>query len=146
MPRSAHDRIDELHASGLKATIPRLQVLALFEAEAGRHLTADDVYRLLHAAGHELALATVYRVLMQFVGAGMLRRSQIDDGKAVFELERGAHHDHIVCLRCGRIAEFVDAEIERRQDEIARERGFEIVDHTLAMFGVCRDPDCAGRR
>jgi Fur family ferric uptake transcriptional regulator len=146
MPHTTHERTDELHAVGLKVTTPRLQVLALFQDHGQQHLVAEDVYRMLQADGHDIGLATVYRVLTQFVSAGVLRRSQIEEGRAVFELERGEHHDHIICVRCGRIAEFVDADIERRQREIAQERGFELVEHTLAMYGVCLDPACSSAR
>lgn len=142
MPHTTEQRSEELHAVGLKVTTPRLQVLALFQDHGQQHLTAEDVYRMLDAAGHEIGLATVYRVLMQFVSAGVLRRSQIEEGRAVFELEHGEHHDHIICVHCGRIAEFADADIERRQREIAQERGFVLVEHTLALYGVCRDPAC----
>ena len=142
MPHTTPERTDELHAVGLKVTTPRLQVLALFQARSDQHLAAEEVYRMLQADGHEIGLATVYRVLTQFVNAGVLRRSQIEEGRAVFELERGEHHDHIVCIRCGRIAEFADPDIERRQQEIAQEWGFELVEHTLALYGVCRHPPC----
>lgn len=142
MPHTKHERTDELHAVGLKVTTPRLQVLALFQDKPEQHMAAEDVYRMLQADGQDIGLATVYRVLTQFVSAGVLRRSQIEEGRAVFELESGEHHDHIICMRCGRIAEFADADIERRQREIAQERGFELVEHTLALYGVCRDPAC----
>lgn len=146
MPNTTRERTDELHAVGLKVTTPRLHVLALFQDSGQQHLTAEEVYRRLQAGGDDIGLATVYRVLMQFVSAGVLRRSQIEEGRAVFELERGEHHDHIICVRCGRIAEFVDADIERRQREIAQARGFELIEHTLAMYGVCMDPGCATPR
>lgn len=143
---SAHERIDELKTSGLKATVPRLKVMKIFQASEQRHLTAEDVYRQLLAMGSDIGLATVYRVLMQFVQAGLLQRRQFDSGKAVFELDAGHHHDHLVCVRCGRVEEFVDPAIEERQRQVALERGFELQEHALALYGVCSDPRCrAGR-
>jgi Fur family ferric uptake transcriptional regulator len=132
----------DLHASGLKATLPRLKVLQLFRESAQRHLSAEDVYKLLLAEGSDIGLATVYRVLMQFVQAGLLERRHFEGDKAVFELNQGRHHDHLVCVRCGRVEEFVDADIERRQREIAAERGFELQDHALALYGVCSRQGC----
>jgi len=133
---------DDLHASGLKATLPRLKVLQVFRESAQRHLSAEDVYKALLAEGSDIGLATVYRVLMQFVQAGLLERQHFEGDKAVFELDEGRHHDHLVCVRCGRVEEFVDAEIERRQREIAAERGFELQAHALALYGVCSRADC----
>jgi len=142
MPQSAHDRIDELKTSGLKATVPRLKVMQIFQDSRERHLSAEDVYRVLLEQGSDIGLATVYRVLMQFVQAGLLERRHFEGGKAVFELNEGRHHDHLVCLRCGRVEEFVDAGIEARQRAIAAERGFELQEHALALYGVCSDPRC----
>lgn len=131
-----------LHASGLKATLPRLKVLQIFHAADRRHLSAEDVYKALLAEGSDIGLATVYRVLMQFVQAGLLERRHFEGDKAVFELNEGRHHDHMVCLRCGRVEEFVDAEIERRQQQIAAERGFELQAHALSLYGLCSRPEC----
>jgi Fur family ferric uptake transcriptional regulator len=142
MPRSTHERIDELKTSGLKATVPRLKVMQIFQDSPRRHLSAEDVYRLLLDEGSDIGLATVYRVLMQFVQAGVLERRHFESGKAVFELNEGGHHDHLVCIRCGRVEEFLDAGIETRQREIARERGFELQEHALALYGLCSDPNC----
>ncbi len=137
----------ELRSIGLKATLPRLKILEVFQgSKAGRHLSAEDVYRELLAENQDIGLATVYRVLTQFEQAGLLTRSNFESGKAVFELNEGSHHDHLVCLQCGRVEEFYDAEIERRQQQIARERGFELQDHALALYGNCIKPDCKHRR
>lgn len=135
----------ELKASGLKATLPRLKILEIFQSNPVRHLAAEDIYRILLAENLEVGLATVYRVLTQFEQAGLLSRNYFETGKATYELNEGSHHDHLVCLDCGRVEEFHDDEIERRQGQIARERGFEIADHTLALYGHCMKPDCAHR-
>jgi Fur family ferric uptake transcriptional regulator len=123
----------DLKNAGLKATLPRLKILDLFQRSPVRHLTAEDVYRKLLAEGLDVGLATVYRVLTQFEQAGLLVRHHFESGKAVFELNQGGHHDHLVCLQCGRVEEFFDAEIEKRQTKIARERGFEISEHALYL-------------
>jgi Fur family ferric uptake transcriptional regulator len=140
----------DLKVSGLKATAPRLKILELFqkrstEPDSTRHLSAEDVYRSLVAEHMDVGLATVYRVLTQFEQAGLLVRRHFEAGRAVFELNEGPHHDHLVCLTCGRVEEFVDSEIERRQKDIALERGFELQDHALALYGVCRKPNCSHR-
>ena len=136
----------ELKATGLKATLPRLKILEIFQKNSVRHLSAEDVYRLLLSENLEIVLATVYRVLTQFEQAGILSRNYFETGKAVFELNEGSHHDHIVCLDCGRVEEFQDDEIEKRQHEIADKHGFEIVDHTLAIYGHCVKPDCKHKK
>lgn len=136
----------ELRASGLKATLPRMKVLQVFRVSERRHLSAEEVYRCLIAEGSEIGLATVYRVLMQFVQAGLLERHSFEGDKAVFELNLGQHHDHMVCIRCGKVEEFVDPEIERRQREIAQARGFELQEHALSLYGVCSRPECRGER
>ncbi|RPI47922.1 MAG: ferric iron uptake transcriptional regulator [Betaproteobacteria bacterium] len=133
---------DELKSSGLKATLPRLRILKLFESASLRHMSADDIYRLLMQEGVDIGLATVYRVLTQFEQAGLLRRHHFEGGKAVFELNQGGHHDHLVCMQCGRVEEFYDAEIEKRQESIARERGFTIHEHSLYLYADCSKPDC----
>ena len=127
----------ELKATGLKATLPRLKILEIFQKNPVRHLSAEDIYRLLLSENLEIGLATVYRVLTQFEQAGILSRNYFETGKAVFELNEGSHHDHLVCIDCGRVEEFQDVEIEKRQHEIADRHGFEIVDHTLAIYGRC---------
>lgn len=136
----------ELKATGLKATLPRLKILEIFQKNSVRHLSAEDVYRLLLSENLKIGLATVYRVLTQFEQAGILSRNYFETGKAVFELNEGSHHDHIVCLDCGRVEEFQDDEIEKRQHEIADKHGFEIVDHTLAIYGHCVKPDCKHKK
>ncbi|MBB5270958.1 ferric iron uptake transcriptional regulator [Quisquiliibacterium transsilvanicum] len=137
----------DLRSIGLKATLPRLKILEIFQAgKVRRHMSAEDVYRELLAENQDIGLATVYRVLTQFEQAGLLSRSNFESGKAVFELNEGAHHDHLVCLQCGRVEEFFDSDIEKRQQQIARERGFELQDHALALYGNCTKPDCEHRR
>jgi len=131
---------------GLKATLPRRKILELFESSPVRHLSAEDVYKSLVAEGIDVGLATVYRVLTQFEQAGLLARQHFETGKAVFELNQGGHHDHLVCLQCGRVEEFFDAEIEKRQSTIARDRGFELRGHSLALYADCTKPDCPHRR
>jgi len=132
----------DLKTIGLKATLPRLKILNLFENSPVRHLTAEDVYKVLINEGMDTGLATVYRVLTQFEQAGLLIRHHFESGKAVFELNQGGHHDHLVCLQCGRVEEFVDPEIERRQTKIAKERGFTIHEHSLHIYADCTKPNC----
>lgn len=135
----------DLKSAGLKATLPRLKILSLFESSADRHLTAEEVYRLLIAEGEDVGLATVYRVLTQFETAGILMRHHFEGNKAVFELNKGHHHDHIVCLQCGKVEEFYDPEIEKRQQKIAKERGFTIHEHSLDIYADCTKPDCPNK-
>lgn len=135
----------ELKSMGLKATFPRLKILDLFENAEVRHLTADDVYRLLLKENMDIGLATVYRVLTQFEQAGLLERHHFESGKAVFEIKAGQHHDHLVCINCGRVEEFHDEEIERRQKKIAKERGFVIQEHALYIYAECTKTDCTHR-
>ena len=137
--------VDELKSSGLKATLPRIKILEVFQQAQRRHMTAEDVYKALLAEGSDIGLATVYRVLMQFEQAGLLTRSNFESGKAVFELNEGQHHDHLVCLTCGRVEEFYDPEIEARQRGIAAARGFELQDHSLALYATCTKTDCEHR-
>jgi Fur family transcriptional regulator, ferric uptake regulator len=137
---------DELKNSGLKATLPRIKILEVFQRTRQRHMTAEDVFKALLAEGADVGLATVYRVLMQFEQAGLLQRHHFESGKAVFELNEGKHHDHLVCLQCGRVEEFYDAEIEKRQIKVARERGFEISEHALYLYADCTKPRCPHRR
>jgi len=132
----------DLKTVGLKATLPRLKIINLFEQSKVRHLTAEDVYRQLLADGLDVGLATVYRVLTQFEQAGLLVRHHFETGKAVFELNQGGHHDHLVCMQCGRVEEFFDNEIEKRQLRIARERGFDIREHALYLYAECIKPAC----
>ncbi|MFH1603939.1 MAG: ferric iron uptake transcriptional regulator [Pseudomonadota bacterium] len=132
----------DLKTIGLKATAPRLKILGLFENSKVRHLSAEDVYKQLVAEGLDTGLATVYRVLTQFEHAGLLRRHHFEAGRAVFELDAGSHHDHLVCMQCGRVEEFFDAEIEKRQNKIAKERGFVINEHSLQLYVDCIKTDC----
>jgi Fur family transcriptional regulator, ferric uptake regulator len=136
---------DELKNSGLKATLPRIKVLEVFQRGLQRHMSAEDVYKHLLNEGADVGLATVYRVLMQFEQAGILSRNHFEAGKAVFELNEGKHHDHLVCMDCGRVEEFFDAEIEKRQKAVAVARGFELQDHSLALYAVCTKKNCPHR-
>jgi len=140
------DNTQNLKSIGLKATYPRLRILDLFQNSDTRHLTAEDVYRLLISDGMDIGLATVYRVLTQFEQAGLLERHYFEAGKAIFELNEGGHHDHLVCLQCGTVEEFFDAEIERRQVRVAQERGFQVQDHALYLYANCVKSDCPNRR
>lgn len=135
----------ELKNIGLKATVPRMTILDLFRKSATRHLSAEDVYRQLLADQFDIGLATVYRVLTQFEQAGLLERHHFESGKSVFELKDGKHHDHLVCLQCGRVEEFTDPEIERRQTRVAQERGFAVIEHALYLYVDCLKADCRHR-
>ena len=136
---------EELKSSGLKATLPRIKILEVFQQSVDRHLTAEDVYKTLLNEGSDIALATVYRVLMQFEQAGILARSHFESGKSVFELNEGTHHDHLLCLTCGRVEEFFDPEIEARQREVAASRGFTLQEHALSLYAVCKRENCEHR-
>jgi Fur family ferric uptake transcriptional regulator len=136
--------IDELKNTGLKATLPRLKILEIFQTGSQRHMTAEDVFRVLLNEHSDIGLATVYRVLTQFEQAGILERSHFESGKAVYELNEGTHHDHLICTSCGKVEEFYDAEIERRQQLIAKDKGWILQDHAMSLYGLCGD--CASRR
>ena len=138
------DMIDELKSTGLKATLPRLKILEIFQKGDPRHMTAEDVFRILLLEHSDIGLATVYRVLMQFEQAGILERSHFESGKAVYELNEGSHHDHLVCTSCGKVEEFYDAEIERRQQLVTKNRGWVLQDHAMSLYGLCAD--CASKR
>ena len=125
----------DLRKAGLKVTLPRMKILQLLETSDEHHLTAEAIYRVLLEAGEEIGLATVYRVLTQFEAAGLVNRHHFEGGQAVFELDRGKHHDHMVCSRTGKVVEFYDEIIEQRQKEIAKEHGFKISDHSLILYG-----------
>ena len=129
-----------LKDAGLKITAPRLKILQLLESTSVRHVSAEDVYKLLLENGEEIGLATVYRVLTQFEDAGLVARHHFEGGHSVFELSPDQHHDHIVCVKCVKVEEFNDVEIERRQKMIAETLGFELTDHDLNMYGLC--PAC----
>lgn len=131
---------DQIKQAGLKVTLPRVKILDVLEHSDKRHMSAEDVYRALLDRGGEIGLATVYRVLTQFEQAGLVARHHFEGGQSVFELNRGGHHDHLVCVRCGRVVEFLEPAIEERQNAIAREHGFALEDHSLVIYGVC--PAC----
>jgi len=131
--------IEELKSTGLKATLPRLKIMEIFQQGKQRHVTAEDVFRVLLEDRSDIGLATVYRVLTQFEQAGILMRSNFDGGKAVYELNEGQHHDHIVCTGCGKVEEFSDGEIEKRQQRIAKDRGWQVHDHAMALYGLCAE-------
>jgi Fur family ferric uptake transcriptional regulator len=135
----------QIRKAGLKVTLPRVKVLQILESEPSQHMTAEDVYKRLIENGEEIGLATVYRVLTQFEAAGLVEKHHFESSVSVFELNRGAHHDHIVCTDCGHVEEFVDELIEGRQRAIAQERGFSIKGHSLIIYGECRRPDCPHR-
>jgi Fur family ferric uptake transcriptional regulator len=128
----------ELRKAGLKVTLPRMKILDILEASSSRHHSAEDVYKALLDIGEDIGLATVYRVLTQFEAAGLVKRHHFEGGHSVFELNEGSHHDHILCVKCGRVDEFIDETIEQRQRAIASELGYEMTDHSLYMYGVCR--------
>lgn len=139
------NRTEEIKNSGLKATLPRIKILEVFQKTNQRHMTAEDVYKALLVEDADIGLATVYRVLTQFEQAGLLSRNHFESGKSVFELNQGHHHDHLVCLTCGRVEEFFDPEIEERQHRIAAERGFELQEHSLALYAACIKKGCPHR-
>ena len=129
----------ELRKVGLKVTLPRMKILEILEFSETRHMSAEDVYKVLLKAEEEIGLATVYRVLTQFEAAGLVVRHHFEGGQSVFEMEQGQHHDHILCVRCGKVDEFVDDTIEERQKKIAKEKGYTMTDHSLYIYGVCAD-------
>jgi Fur family ferric uptake transcriptional regulator len=132
----------DLRNVGLKVTLPRLKIMEMLEKSIGQHFSAEEIYRRLKNDDEDIGLATVYRVLTQFEQAGLVIRHNFEDGHAVFELERGLHHDHLVCTRCGHVEEFTDGEIERLQHHKAEELGFKLKDHNLIMYGECQKTDC----
>ena len=132
----------DLKKSGLKATLPRLKILSLFEHSDAKHLSAEDVYKLLIKSGEDVGLATIYRVLTQFEQAGLLMRHHFESDKAVFELSDSQHHDHLVCMQCGHVEEFCDDEIEKRQKNIATKKGFTIQEHSLYIYAECNKNPC----
>lgn len=132
----------DLRSAGLKVTLPRLKILEMLENSPTRHLSAEDIYRRLMDGGEDIGLATVYRVLTQFESAGLVTRHHFEGGHAVFELERGQHHDHLVCMNCGRVEEFEDELIEKRQRDRAKELGFKMTEHSLIIYGECQRENC----
>lgn len=137
MPAHIPVESQELRNAGLKVTLPRVKILEILERSNPRHMSAEDLYKALLDGGEDIGLATVYRVLTQFEAAGLVTRHHFEGGHSVFELNQGEHHDHILCVKCGRVDEFVDAEIERRQQQIADAKGYEITDHSLHLYGIC---------
>jgi Fur family ferric uptake transcriptional regulator len=130
----------DIRRVGLKVTLPRVKILEIMESSDTRHMSAEDVYKALLDGGEDIGLATVYRVLTQFETAGLVARHHFEGGHSVFELNEGSHHDHILCVKCGRVDEFMDEVIESRQQEIARRAGYRITDHSLYIYGIC--PNC----
>lgn len=130
----------QIKQAGLKVTLPRVKILGVLETSSQRHMSAEDVYKALLNSDEDIGLATVYRVLTQFEGAGLVCRQHFEGGQSVFELNRGSHHDHLVCLRCGQVVEFFEEVIEERQLQIAERHGFTLEDHSLVIYGMC--PDC----
>lgn len=129
----------DLKKVGLKATLPRLKILEILESNPMRHMSAEDVYKALLEINEDIGLATVYRVLTQFESAELVKRHHFESGHSVFELEHGQHHDHIVCVKCGKVEEFLDELIEDRQRNIAQEKGFTMTDHSLYIYGICQN-------
>jgi len=133
---------EQLRKAGLKVTLPRVKILALLERSNKRHVSAEEVYKMLLENGEEIGLATVYRVLTQFESAGLVCRHNFEGGQSIFEIDCGKHHDHLVCAKCGKIVEFVDEIIEKRQNAVAKRHGFVIQDHSFVIYGVCDNPGC----
>ncbi|MCO6413465.1 MAG: ferric iron uptake transcriptional regulator [Thiogranum sp.] len=132
----------DLRKAGLKVTLPRMKILEILETSKTRHMSAEDVYKLLLEAQEDIGLATVYRVLTQFEAAGLVSRHHFEGGHSVFELNEGHHHDHIVCVQCGKVVEFFDETIEQCQEKVAKKAGFKIRDHSLIIYGDCTRKDC----
>ena len=135
----------DLKDAGLKVTLPRMKILDILESSKERHFSAEDLYKLLLESDEEIGLATVYRVLTQFETAGLVHRHHFDTGHSVFELNQGSHHDHIVCVRCGRVDEFIDETIEKLQHEISEKAGYKMTDHCLYIYGICTDCQKKGK-
>lgn len=128
----------DLRKAGLKVTLPRLKILEILANADPHHMSAEDVYKTLLESGDDVGLATVYRVLTQFETAGLVKRHNFEGDHAVFEIEQGEHHDHLVCVKCGRVDEFIDEAIEKRQEVIAKQSGFKMTDHSLTIYGICK--------
>jgi Fur family ferric uptake transcriptional regulator len=136
---------NDLKKAGLKITLPRMKILEILGSAEPRHMSAEDIYRRLLDSHEDIGLATVYRVLTQFESAGLVTRHHFEGATAVFELNEGGHHDHIVCMDCGKVEEFMDTEIEKRQRDIAMSKGFELSDHSMILFGRCTKQDCPAK-
>ncbi len=139
------DQNQELKKAGLKVTLPRLKILEILKSPENQHVSAEDVYKILLEQGEDIGLATVYRVLNQFDDAGLLHRHHFEGGKSVFEISNKKHHDHLVCLDCGKVIEFEDDVIEQRQEEIATRNGISLSNHSLYLYGTCEKPDCENK-
>ena len=137
---------NDLRKAGLKITLPRVKILEILSSAKPRHMSAEDIYKHLLESHEDIGLATVYRVLTQFEAAGLVARHHFDGVTAMFELNEGSHHDHLVCLQCGRVEEFFDPQIEARQSEIARDKGFALHGHSLALYADCTKSDCVYRK
>jgi Fur family ferric uptake transcriptional regulator len=137
---------NDIRQAGLKVTLPRVKILEILEKSEQKHLSAEDVYRVLLENGEEIGLATVYRVLTQFESAGLVQRHNFEGGHSVFELDRGSHHDHIVCLDCGHVEEFFDETIEECQHKMAGKLGFELADHSMVLYAHCSRENCPNRK
>ncbi len=137
---------ERIRQMGLKVTLPRLKILELLEQHVGQHLSAEDVYKFLLESHAEIGLATIYRVLTQFEEVGLVKRHHFEGGQSIFELNTGPHHDHIVCLECGKVVEFMDELIEERQQTIAAQQGFELRRHALILYGHCQKADCPNKK
>ncbi|MDO6568055.1 ferric iron uptake transcriptional regulator [Alteromonas sp. 1_MG-2023] len=138
------DQNKELKKAGLKVTLPRLKILQILQEPENQHISAEDVYKILIEQDEEIGLATVYRVLNQFDDAGILNRHHFEGGKSVFEISHKEHHDHLVCLKCGKVIEFEDDIIEQRQDMIAKKHNIKLTHHSLYLYGECTDGNCEG--
>jgi len=136
----------DLRKAGLKVTLPRMKILEMLEGSENRHMSAEDIYRELLESGEDIGLATVYRVLTQFEAADLVVRHHFEGGNSVFELNRGEHHDHIICVDCGEVVEFYDETIEQRQKAVAGEQQFRIADHSLILYGKCQRENCPNRK
>lgn len=138
--KNTSSETSDLKQAGLKVTHPRVKILSILEEGKAKHFSAEDIYKLLIDEGEKISIATVYRVLMQFETAGLVKRHNFESGHSIYELDAGEHHDHLVCVRCGRVDEFFDETIEQHQETIAEKLGYEITDHSLYIYGIC--PDC----
>ncbi len=138
--------MQSLRNVGLKVTLPRVKILEMLErsSHSREHMSAEDVYKTLLGSGEEIGLATVYRVLTQFETAGLVKRHHFEGGNSIFELNRGDHHDHILCVKCGQVDEFVSEEIEQLQSQVAERLGYDLKDHSLYLYGIC--PACHGAK
>lgn len=136
----------DIKKAGLKVTLPRMKILEILEGSGQRHMSAEDIYKVMLESNEEIGLATIYRVLTQFEAAGLVVRHHFESGQAVFEINEGEHHDHLVCVKCGKVVEFMDETIERRQKEIARQNGFTLTDHSMILYGECSDKKCQSNK